>query len=311
MNRKLGAIAAIAVIIAFAAFIIYDIATGNLFTDKPVTETGENIEYPAPAWQVDRKIMFPEAKLWAITVTADDRLVAAGSGFITLYDTEFNAVWTAPHEAEITALATHGEIIYAATEKTILLFSLNDGSPLTEWGPWEDNSLITSISATGDRVAFADAGMRRVYILNSEGSMLSFFGHEGETFIIPSGYFDLHLPGDNFIRVVNPGKLRLELRDFSGKIISSFGEPGLAPEAFSGCCNPSHFAMLGDSLVVTSEKGISRIKIMTTGGALKEFVAVPGLFTSALPLDLATDRRGRIFAASTYESAIYVFTRNM
>jgi len=309
MNRRLGAIAAIAVIVAFTAFIIYDITTGSLFTDKPVTETGDNIVYPEPAWHVDRKITFPDTKLWAVTVTADDRLVAAGSGFLTLYDTELNPVWTAPHEAEITALTSNGEIIYAATEKTILLFSAADGSPITEWGPWEENSLITSISAAGGRVALADAGMRRVYILNSEGSMLSFFGHQGEEFIIPSGYFDLRLIGDTSMWVVNPGKLRLELRDFSGNITSTFGEPGLAPEAFSGCCNPSHFTMISDNMVATSEKGISRIKIMTLAGELVDYVALPDQFRSALPLDLAADSRGNLFAASTYESVIYIYRR--
>lgn len=300
---------AIVVIVAFAAFIIYDITSGSLFTDKPVLVTGEGIVYPEPAWQRSQTIDFPEAKLWAVTVTGDDRLVAVGQNFLTLYGTDMSAEWTVDPGAEITALAVSGQTIYAATETTIKLFALGDGTSLTEWGPYEDKSLITSVSASDRYVVFADAGTRRVYILNTDGSMVSFFGHEGEEFIIPSGYFDLRLLPDNNILVVNPGRTRIEKRDIKGNIITLFGEPGIAPDAFSGCCNPSHFTILPDGNIATSEKGISRIKIMTPGGTLSEYVATPDMFTSALPFDLAADSKGRLFAASTYESKIFIFTR--
>jgi WD40 repeat protein len=296
MNRRIGAIVAAAVIIVFVAFIVYDITSGNLFTDKPTMVTGEGIVYPEPAWQISQSIDFTEGKLWTVAVTGDNRLVAAGKGFLSLYDADLNPEWTISHDSEINALAVNESTIYLATETTIRLFST-------------DGTLITSISANNSYVVFADAGTRRVYVLNTEGSLISFFGHEDEKFIIPSGYFDVTILPDNSIMVVNPGKTRIEHRDIKGNIISLFGEPGIAPEAFSGCCNPSHFTMLDDQLLATSEKGISRIKIMNLAGELIEYVATPDMLPQALPLDLAADSRGRLYAASTYESRLYIFTK--
>ncbi len=308
MNRRIGAILAIVVIVFFVVFIVYDITSGSLFTDKPTIETGSDIVYPEPLWQVSNTLEFPDGKLRAIAATTDGRLVAGGANFLTLLDAGLNSEWRTETGEAISALAVYGTTIYAASETTITLYTLT-GQTITEWGPYEDKSIITSIAASAEIVAFADAGMKRVYILKTDGSLRSFFGHEGEKFIIPSGYFDLTiLPGNNVL-VVNPGKQRLETRDLQGNIISTFGEPGLAPEAFSGCCNPSHYTMMNDGQVVTSEKGISRIKVMTTGGILTEYVATPDQFSSALPFDLAVGSNGEIYAASNFESKLYVFTR--
>jgi hypothetical protein len=114
---------------------------------------------------------------------------------------------------------------------------------------------------------------------------------------------------DNTLHVVNPGKTRIETRDIQGNIITLFGDPGTAAEAFVPCCNPSHFTMFGDSLFVTSEKSIHRIKVYTSNGALKEFVSIPGQFISELPFDLAAGINGEIYAASDYDSKIFIFTR--
>lgn len=299
---------AAAVIIVFVAFIIYDISGDRLFADKPVTTVVSTEEAPAPEWQNSGTIDFPEGKLKAIATTADGRIVAAGETFLTLLDENHNRQWTVNPGTPVTALAVYENTIYAATQSTILLFSL-DGTPLTEWGPYEDKSIITSVSANNNHVVFSDAGTKRVYILTHEGSLTSFFGHEGERFIIPSAYFDVRIMPDNTLHVVNPGKTRIETRDLKGNIITLFGEPGTANDAFVPCCNPSHFAMFGDSLFVTSEKSIHRMKIYTADGLLKEFVSVPGQFESALPFDLATGTGGEIYAASEDDSKIFIFKR--
>jgi hypothetical protein len=308
MNRRIGAIAAAAVIVIFAGFIIYDIIGGSLFSDKPVTVTVPAEEYPEPAWQTTGSIAFSEGGLKAIATTDDGRIIAGGKTFLALLDPSYSREWTVATDAPVTALAVYGNTIYAASDSIVRIYSLN-GTLISEWGPYEDNSIITSISANNTYVVFADAGTRRVYILALDGSLTSFFGHEGEKFVIPSGYFDVKIMANNTINVANPGKTRIETRDLQGKIITLFGEPGTAGEAFVPCCNPSHFTMFGDSLFVTSEKGIHRMKVYTANGTLKEFVAVPGQFESALPFDLATGPRGQIYAASGYDSKIFIFTR--
>ncbi|MFO7573707.1 MAG: hypothetical protein R6W67_00940 [Bacteroidales bacterium] len=309
MNRRFGAILAIIVIVIFAAFIVWDITSGSLFSDKKPVETTIAITYPEPAWQLSRTHDFPGAKLKAIAVAPDGRIAVGGEYFLTILDSGLNILWDTDSYESIEAIAIHGNIVYAATESTIMLYTLA-GDFITEWGPYEDNSLITSLSANDNHVAVADAAYRRVWILSLDGSLTNFFGHEGEKFIIPSPCFDIHIKPDNTILVVNPGKQRIETRDLKGNIISSFGEPGLAPEAFSGCCNPSHFAMIDENQVVTSEKGVSRIKVMKTTGELMEYVATPDLLSSSKTLDLAASGDTIIYAASPAESKLYIFTRN-
>lgn len=308
MNRRIGAILAAVIIVIFMGFIVYDIIGGSLFTDRPEELPAYVEEAPEPAWETTRSIEFTDGKLKAIAVTADGRIVAGGATFLTLLGNDNAREWTVNPGADITAIAVHENTIYAASETTIKLYGL-DGSPITEWGPYEDKSIITSVSVNNTYVVFADAGTQRVYILNYDGSLVSFFGHEGEKFIIPSSYFDIRIMPDNKIYVVNPGKTRIELRDLAGNLITLFGEPGTANEAFVPCCNPSHFTMPGDSLFATSEKSINRIKIYTKQGVMKEFVSTPAQFESALPFDLASGKNGEIFAASSYDSKIYIFTR--
>ena len=50
-----------------------------------------------------------------------------------------------------------------------------------------------------------------------------------------------------------------------------FGEPGMAPGAFCGCCNPAHFIVTPNGFI-TSEKGINRIKVLGKSGDFIEFV---------------------------------------
>ncbi len=57
----------------------------------------------------------------------------------------------------------------------------------------------------------------------------------------------------------------------------------MAIDGFCGCCNPTNFALLPDGGIVTSEKGLNRIKIYGAHGGLQGVVAGPE--------HLATDRR--------------------
>jgi hypothetical protein len=309
MNRRFGAIAAIVLIIAFVAFIVYDISTESLFTDRDPVETTISIDYPEAVWQLSRSLDFPGAKLKAVATAPDGRLAVGGEYFLTMLDSDLNTLWDTDSYESIEAIAINGNTVYAATENTIMLYTLA-GEFITEWGPYEDNSLFTSLSANDNYVVVADAAFRRVWILNPDGSLMNFFGHEGEKFIIPSPCFDIHIKPDNTILVVNPGKLRIETRDLKGNILSYFGEPGLAPEAFGGCCNPSHFTPLNENQVVTAEKGIGRIKVMNLNGSLTEYVATPDLLSSTLPLDIAASGDTIIYAASQAESKLNIFTRN-
>jgi hypothetical protein len=94
---------------------------------------------------------------------------------------------------------------------------------------------------------------------------------------------------------VDPGRHRICAFTDGGDLEITWGEPSFELEGFSGCCNPSHLAMLPDGRFVTSEKGIPRVKVYDVDGTFLTVVVGPdGLETEMEPCDVATDSRGRI-----------------
>ena len=306
MKRQHAAIIAIIIIIAFIAFIIYDSTTSrSLIKEQPVAELVD-AKY-LPKWEITGTIPFEGGKLKAIAV-CDFGIIAGGDSFLTFLNNDLEEEWSIQTVKPVTAIHASADKIYIATEKTILLIDYN-GSIISEWGPYEENSIITSITGNSKYIAIADAGIKRVYILDKTGKLESFIGHEDPKFILPSPYFDLSISEDDIITVTNPGHRRVETRDIEGNVLSMFGEAGAAPEAFCGCCNPSHFTYFDENTFVTSEKGINRIKLLDINGSFIEFVSVQDQFNTTLPFDLAVDNNGTIFAASSADSKLYVFKR--
>ena len=82
----------------------------------------------------------------------------------------------------------------------------------------------------------------------------------------------------------------------------------MATEGFCGCCNPSNFAFINDSLFVTSEKAIERVKIYSTDGTFLCVVATPDQFESGTKgLDLAVDKQNRILVLDPVKKMIRIF----
>ena len=116
------------------------------------------------------------------------------------------------------------------------------------------------------------------------------------------------MSGENLVFAANTGYRRIETWTVDGKKISQFGEPGTAPGAFCGCCNPAHFAVIPQGFV-TAEKGINRIKILGPDGAFIEFVSSKNSFTASVPLDVASNDGMTIYAANPADSKLYIFKR--
>ena len=79
-------------------------------------------------------------------------------------------------------------------------------------------------------------------------------------------------------------------------------------DGFSGCCNPSHIALLSDGSFVTSEKGLVRIKIHAPNGDFLCAVATPHDFEEDIAgIDLAVDSKDNIYAIipKTNELRVY------
>lgn len=187
------------------------------------------------------------------------------------------------------------------------------GTLLKSWAPCSDNTVITSIAACSRGVFAADAGCRVVYHYDLSGKLLNEIGQKDPArgisgFVVPSPYFDLGLGPNGELWVVNPGHHRFEQYDFEGNLLSSWGESSMAEAGFCGCCNPSNFAFFPDGSIVTSEKGIERIKIYAPDGRFSCVVAGPGSFIEGTSgLDVAVDSEHRIVVLDPEKKQVRIF----
>lgn len=306
MNKKLALYISLAIIILFILFIVYDIMTGkNVAIDQEVITFADKQQ--EAMWEIATEIVIPYGDLKAVATT-DKGVLIGGDSFLALHDYDLKPLWDSSLSNPIGAIAAYGDTIYAGTIETILLFT-PEGEQIDEWGPFDDNSIITGIAANRDYVAIADAGDKVVFVLNKAGALVSLVGQPGNQYVVPSPYFDVSFSDDGFLVTTNPGKRNIEFRTIKGEIIDYFGKAGATLEYFCGCCNPSHFAFLPGGNLVTAEKGINRLKIVEPDGDLVELVAQPEQFTASVPVDLAVSRENLIYAANPENSTLYVFKR--
>lgn len=303
MNKTLLTFLSLLIIFLFIGYIIFDSIRREKITKSDVSPIEQVI---ADAWKVSDTLSVKNP-LYAVAVSHTGFVYLGGNAFVSCYDSDLNAQWNVVTPASINALVCHGDTIFAATSDQILLINKN-GEIMNEWGPYEDNSVITSLSANSNLVAFADAGNRTVFILDKGGEVKEMIGQNSPDFVVPSPYFDVVLNDDNSFYVANTGYRRVEKHNSAGKKISSFGEPGTAPDAFCGCCNPAHLISIPQGFV-TAEKGINRIKILDPKGKFIEFVSAHNNFVPSVPLDIASVDGKVIYAANPSDSKLYVFTR--
>jgi hypothetical protein len=190
-----------------------------------------------------------------------------------------------------------------------------DGEEISSWKSLNEKSLFTSLAVNKTSVYAADAGNKVVLQYNFEGEIMKEIGRKDTSrnipgFIIPSGYFDLLIGRIGELWVVNPGFHALYNFNTNGDIVSSWERTSMQLEGFSGCCNPSHIAMLSDGSFVTSEKGIERIKIHDQLGNFKCVVAAPNIFKEGTKgLDLAVDSNDRIYVLDPVKKVVKVFQK--
>lgn len=145
------------------------------------------------------------------------------------------------------------------------------------------SSSFTAIAVSNGHVFVADAGTRQVQVYNQELQKTdSFKGVSGVSeqhgFILPNLRFDLAVNIHNQLWVVNPGIHALQNYSPDGRLHGYWNRSSFDINGFSGCCNPCRIAFLSDGSIVTSEKGLVRIKIHKESGELSSVVAPPAKF---------------------------------
>jgi hypothetical protein len=304
MNKKIAALFSVLIILVFIGYMVFDTSKSEGPDDSK--STFDNVVYPDGNWKISEEFKVKEGLLKAVTVSQSGKIYLGGDSFVSCYDNKLNKIWSLIAPAPVTSLAFCNDTVYASTMDMVLLIN-SEGKLLNEWGPFENNSIITSVSANKSYVAFADAGNKTLFILDKGGEVKRMIGRNDGQFIVPSPYFDVALDSAGLIYVANTGHRRVETRGSDGVIISYFGEPGIAPDAFCGCCNPAHFVKTKTGYI-TAEKGINRIKILGESGEFIEFVSSKNDFTPSVPLDIASVDGNTIYAVNPADSKLYIFT---
>lgn len=179
-------------------------------------------------------------------------------------------------------LVDHDEQIIITFENYLMALD-SEGNELYRSEMLYEGSLLTSMAISGETLFVADAGNRKVWMLNKELEVLdSFKGESGVSalhgFILPGMHFHLAVNEEDELWITNPGVHRIQNYSLTGRLRRDWGQPSFGVEGFSGCCNPYYFTFLSDGKFVTSEKGIIRVKIYRESGELESVVAPAEMF---------------------------------
>lgn len=237
-------------------------------------------------------------------------------------DTEF-AAKGAPH----CMLVTKDDELFIGTAKEFTVYDF-DGKEKWQSPKLPRRTYLTSIALGDDAIYLADGGNRKILICDRKtGEVTDEFGEKDESknnpgFAVPSPYFDLTVANDGDLKIVNPGRLRVETYTLDGNFKSSWGGPGMKIDRFCGCCNPCYFTMMPNGDFITSEKGLARVNIYGPEGEFKGAVAGMDILIDDKVLakkacgdcsvgagfDVAIEESGRVLVLDPFRMVIRPFT---
>ncbi len=253
-------------------------------------------------------------KLIGLCTDANDMIYVCGTANVFIYDKKGIQVSSFETNTDATCIAVSPDnIIFLAKLDHIEEWSSN-GELISSWDILNEKVHITSIAVTDSSVFIADAGNKIVYHYNRSGEFINTIGGNNtingvKGFIIPSPYFDVLAGRNGEVWAINTGMHSFEAYKHSGELIYSWHKSSMQIDGFSGCCNPSHVAMLSNGSFVTSEKGIERVKIHLPSGEFKCVVAEPDKFIEGTKgMDLAVDSEDRILVLDPGKGMIRIFT---
>jgi hypothetical protein len=249
-----------------------------------------------------------------IAVDSKGNLYVAGDKAVHIFNQQGQITQKVKLNNEPGALCVYDNKIYVCLKNSVSVYDLNSGE-FTDWDEENDKAFFTSIGVDKDNVFIADAGNRIVIRYDNSGRKINYIGAKDKErnipgFVIPSPHFDIAIADDGLLRVVNPGRHNIEAYTYRGDLEFSWGHYSTDIEGFCGCCNPVSLSILSDGRFVTSEKGLTRIKIYDIEGKFESVVAGPDeLLENADNYKLSEfpqNARETIFDLATMSEAIYV-----
>lgn len=250
-----------------------------------------------------------------IAVGPDDAIYVIGGNSVLIYNREGINQSTIKTDGPGRCLAVDKyHDLYIGMGDHVEIYD-SKGEKKAGWKTFGEEAIITSIALSKDAVFVADAGNQIVWKCDKSGTKRERIGDKNEAkdipgFIIPSPYFDVAVDADGFLWAANTGRHSLENYTAEGDFRTSWGEFGMEIQGFSGCCNPSHFALLEDGSFVTSEKGLVRVKVYNRIGRLVSVVAPTEQFIEGtVGLDLAVDSSQKIYVLDPPQKLVRIFEK--
>jgi hypothetical protein len=245
--------------------------------------------------------------------TWDGNIYLAANNAVSIISPEGRLLKQVSIANDTRAIAVNDQYIAVAGLANVHLYS-HTGELQFSTQTVSDSSMFTSVALWGGDIVVADAGKRRVYIFERENMAVEIEGISGveqtHGFIVPSARFDLSVNNENELWVVNPGVHTLQQYTRRGALSTSWSKSSMLIEGFSGCCNPSHIAILANGDIVTSEKNIPRIKIYSPNGELLSVVAPPKVFGNNIEASEVAVIGETIVALDSEQSLIRIFEIN-
>jgi len=316
-----------------AALVFVAVLVALLLVDNRHPEPGEAFRYEVGRFQeVDPShVIFQESgkltpgfkHLTALAAGPDGKIYVAGDDELAVYDLDGAelARIDLTGTPDCIAVAPDGDILLGMRSHIAVID--DEGGTKSVWNDLGERSYITSIAVDEDEAYAADAGQRVVLRFDRSGQLLGRIGEHDAArdipgFIVPSPYFDVAFDPQGSLWAVNPGRHGLENYRANGDLVSSWYRPAIDASGFCGCCNPSHIAFRSNGSLVTTEKGLARVKVYSPDWRLLGFVAAPSAFeevpAGALSCeletalaDLAVDQRGRVLVLDARQRAVRIF----
>ena len=316
MKQKIIIISAIVLLLSLVAFMVKDFFFSNPDNSNPYKFELDNLrkgDTTKAAYAETLQFKTSLEEIHGIATDATDKIYVSGKSGVEIFSPSGKSEikFKIDGTAQCISLEKDGNILLGMQDHIEIWSS--GGKQLAKWKSLGADAVITSVASEGNNIFVADAGQKVVYRFDNKGNLLNKIGLKDPAtgvpgFIIPSPYFDLGISKDGNLWVVHPGRHSFEKFTFDGKLLTSWGKASMAMEGFCGCCNPSNFAMIDDSLFVTSEKAIERIKIYTADGTFRCVVATPEQFEEGTKgLDLAVDKQNRILVLDPVKMLVRVF----
>jgi len=204
------------------------------------------------------------------------------------------------------------DAVYVGFLNRIVVYGL-DGAKKAEWETLGEQAYLTGLAILDGEIFASDYGQRVVWRFDAAGKMRGRISSPSKSdgFVFPSPTFDV-TAGDDRLWVINSGRHRVEQYSPEGQRGTVWGRSSMELDGFSGCCNPTHIALMPDGRFVTTEKGLPRVKVYAADGTFAALVAgSEQLGQDAGLLDVAVDGGGRILVLDAADRSVRVFEKSV